>query len=73
MKTITPKNRGIKKRMARRLDMRRMYTIKREDFFKIPNFTQYKIIEIGFLWISLFLDEEEVQILNTQGIKTSPG
>ena len=53
--------------------MRRMYTIKREDFFKIPNFTQYKIIEIGFLWISLFLDEEEVQILNTHGIKTSPG
>ena len=53
--------------------MRRMYTIKREDFFKIPNFTQYKIIEIGFLWISLFLDEEEVQILNSQGIKTRPG
>ncbi len=53
--------------------MKKLYIINREDFFKIKDYPQYQICEIGSLWIALFLHEEDVFTLWCQGIVATPG
>ncbi len=50
----------------------RLYTIKREDYFKIPSREKYMLSTAGSLWISMWLTEEEVFLLWTQGIVATP-
>ncbi len=53
--------------------MRKLYIINRADYFKIKDFPKYHINQIGSLWISLFLYEEDVFTLWCQGIVARPG
>ncbi len=50
----------------------RLYTIKREDYFKIPAHNQYMLSTVGSLWISMWLTEEDVFTLWCQGIVATP-
>lgn len=51
---------------------RYMYTIPRQHLFKMPKNLRLNISRIGDLWIDLVLNEEEVFLLWTQGIKATP-
>jgi len=53
--------------------MYKLYTINRADFFNIRDYRQYRIADIGDLWITLSLTEEDVHVLGEQGIVATPG
>ena len=50
----------------------RLYTIKREDYFKIPSREKYMLSTAGSLWISMWLTDAEVFALWCQGIVAVP-
>ena len=52
--------------------MQRLYTIKREDYFKIHSRDHYMLSTVGSLWISMWLTEEDVFALWCQGITATP-